>query len=472
MKARSFVPAIVAAFVVGSLSFSALPGYGTQAQAALQNPLTPQETTTALKAAYIYTIPLLMVNATREKSLTLGPTNALVHSTKLSDYNTKFVVTPNVDTLYSQAFLNFDKEPAMVLEKPPSDRYYMIQVMNAFTDTQAILGTGSDGQAANQYLFTRSDYRGKVPNGMQHIKIDTDLAWVFIRIGCADESDYPDIYSLQSQTKLMPLANYLSGEPYTPEPEAPPHDSSFIPIRYVMGLSAKAYFDLANLLLIDNPPKVLDKAIMEKLARINVGPGLVFDDSILGSDKAAAWLQIKTEANQAGARETLDFNTTMGVWSYFDKPIGDYRREYTYRAMVALRGLAANPIDAAVYARTYLDGEGNRLNGTNVYRIHFEPDQLPPVEDHGFWSITVYGQDDFLLDTETDKYAITDRSPCLLNGDGSLDIYLAQTVPDGVDPANWLPVLGADFHLFLRVYVPDDDVAKGKWTAPTLEKID
>ena len=139
--------------------------------------------------------------------------------------------------------------------------------------------------------------------------------------------------------------------------------------------------------------------------------------------------------------------------------------------MVSLRGLGANPVDAAVYARTNIDETGNRLHGVNQYRIHFEPGQLPPVEDFGFWSVTVYGPDDFLMQTEYDKYAITDRSPYVLNADGSLDLWLAQTVPEGVDPANWLPVKATEFHLFLRVYVPLDDVAKGKWNAPTIEKI-
>lgn len=471
MRPKSIGKHIVTAFVVGSLLFSVMSGLGTPVLAAPSEPLTPQETTAALQSAYLYTLPLLLVNATRERAQMLGPSNSLIHASKLSDYTTKIVVTPNVDTLYSQIFLNFAKEEALVLVKPQSDRYYMIQAMNAYSDTRAILGTGADGQAANQYLFTRSDYKGKVPNGMQHIKIDTDMGWIIIRIGCASEADYPEIYSLQGQTKILPLDHYLSGEPYVPEAEVPAHDATFIPIRYVLGLSAQDYFDLANGLLISNPPKILDKAIMATLAQVNVGPGMSFDDAILGPDKTAGWLQIKTEANLAAVQEIFEFNTAMGVWSYFDKPIGEYRREYAYRAMVSLRGLGANPVDAAVYARTNIDETGNRLHGVNQYRIHFEPGQLPPVEDFGFWSVTVYGPDDFLMQTEYDKYAITDRSPYVLNADGSLDLWLAQTVPEGVDPANWLPVKATEFHLFLRVYVPLDDVAKGKWNAPTIEKI-
>lgn len=463
---------ILSAFLVVWISSSALVGCATPVNAAKLDELTLQETKTALKNAYIYTLPLAMVNATREKMLLLAPSNTLVHTKKLSDSDTRIVVTPNVDTLYSQAFLNLSKEEAMVLEKPAAERYYMIQVMNAYTDNIQILGTGADGQDANTYLFTRKDYKGKVPPGMMHIKVDTDMVWILIRIVCADAADYPNVYALQEKTKLMPLENYLSGEPYVPEPEESPHDSSFVPIQYVMSLPAKAYFDIANQLMVNNPPKVQDKAMMRELAKVNVGPGLVFDDSILGENKAAFWQQIKAEANLAAAQETLGFNTSNGAWSYFDKPIGDYGTEYGYRAMVSLRGLAANPIDSAVYAKTTVDGAGNPLNGSNQYKIHFEKDALPPVEDFGFWSITVYGQDDFLIANEENKYAITDRTPFVKNADGSLDLYVSMEVPQNVDPANWLPVLPADFHLFLRIYVPSKDVAKGKWSTPTIEKME
>ena len=167
-----------------------------------------------------------MVNATREMLL-------LAPSIHWSIPNCQFRYADCRHTecgYYSQAFLNLSKEEAMVLEKPAADRYFMIQVMNAYTDNIQILGTGADGQDANTYLFTRKDYKGKVPPGMMHIKVDTDMVWILIRIVCADAADYPNVYALQEKTKLMPLENYLSGEPYVPELEESPHDSSFVPI--------------------------------------------------------------------------------------------------------------------------------------------------------------------------------------------------------------------------------------------------
>ena len=74
--------------------------------------------------------------------------------------------------------------------------------------------------------------------------------------------------------------------------------------------------------------------------------------------------------------------------------------------------------------------------------------------DGGFWSVTAYGSDDFLIDNPIDRYCINDRTNFVLNDDGSLDIILSEAQPD--DIANWLPVAG-DFHLMLRIYTPDMD---------------
>ena len=83
----------------------------------------------------------------------------------------------------------------------------------------------------------------------------------------------------------------------------------------------------------------------------------------------------------------------------------------------------------------------------------------------GFWSVTAYGSDDFLIDNPIDRYCINDRTKFVLNDDGSLDILLSEEQPD--DIANWLPVSGADYHLFMRIYTPDMD-ALSTWQAPVI----
>ena len=87
--------------------------------------------------------------------------------------------------------------------------------------------------------------------------------------------------------------------------------------------------------------------------------------------------------------------------------------------------------------------------------------------------LTAYGDDDFLIDNELNRFCINDRSAVRFNEDGSLDIYLQAAKPE--DPAlvgNWLPVGGKGFHLFMRIYLPEDVVLDGSWKAPEIRKVD
>ena len=52
-----------------------------------------------------------------------------------------------------------------------------------------------------------------------------------------------------------------------------------------------------------------------------------------------------------------------------------------------------------------------------------------------------------------------------LNEDGTLDITLSKEAPE--DISNWLPVSDGEFHLFMRIYLPDM-AALDTWQAPVI----
>ena len=144
----------------------------------------------------------------------------------------------------------------------------------------------------------------------------------------------------------------------------------------------------------------------------------------------------------------------MGQWIYYGDPIGNFGTAYDYRTMVALMGLGANTTDIAIYPRTSTDSAGADLTGQKTYTLHF--DALPPTVGNGFWSVTAYGEDNFLIDNPISRYCVNDRSGLHRNADGSVDVTLSKDAPE--DTTNWLPVSDEKFHLFLRIYKPD-------WTA-------
>jgi len=190
-----------------------------------------------------------------------------------------------------------------------------------------------------------------------------------------------------------------------------------------------------------------------------------FDAALLGEGAAERWTQMLQGLRATLAADGAKYAQKLGQWIYYGKPIGDFGTEYTYRAMVALVGLGANTVDVAIYPKTAVDETGAALTGEKKYTLHFET--LPPTLEGGFWSVTAYGEDDFLIDNSIDRYCINDRSDFKLNADGTLDIILSKDAPE--DTSNWLPVSDGEFHLFMRIYVPDM-TALDSWQPPVIRE--
>ena len=118
------------------------------------------------------------------------------------------------------------------------------------------------------------------------------------------------------------------------------------------------------------------------------------------------------------------------------------------------------------YSLAEQDADGNLLTGEKSYILHFE--SYPQVLEGGFWSVTAYGDDDFLIDNPINRYCINDRSGLQANDDGSVDVILSKDAPE--DTTNWLPVGDGGFHLYMRIYTPDMDALE-TWMAPTITEI-
>ena len=99
---------------------------------------------------------------------------------------------------FSQIFIDLSQD-ALVLRKPAVSRYVMFQIMNAWSDTVAILGTGGDTDDEQTYLLTGPNYSGEIPSGMTQIKIPTRIAWLIGRVICYDPDDIGNVYKIQEK---------------------------------------------------------------------------------------------------------------------------------------------------------------------------------------------------------------------------------------------------------------------------------
>jgi hypothetical protein len=127
------------------------------------------------------------------------------------------------------------------------------------------------------------------------------------------------------------------------------------------------------------------------------------------------------------------------------------------RAYIARIGIAANQAEEALYWNAYTDNMGHPLDGSHSYDVHFK--SRPPVQDTGFWSLTVYDKDSYLVPNKEKRYAVGDRSPITKNHDGSFIIHISSHKPNNAD--NWLPCPSSGaFTLTLRMYAPLEEALK------------
>ena len=152
-----------------------------------------------VEAAYGYTFPLVLMDATEtsatnteEAATEKAPVNQFIHSVALADAQFRTVVTPNVDTIYSQVWYDLSEEP-MVYELPKTDRFCKVQVLDGWTNTAAVL------DKAGAYAITLSTWEGELPEGVTRIDVPTSMAWSITRIILSGEEDLPNVYAIQEK---------------------------------------------------------------------------------------------------------------------------------------------------------------------------------------------------------------------------------------------------------------------------------
>ena len=456
-KKLLILPVIVALAVITGCSDDNPSGGSADAPIAV--------TESELKEAVYYTFPLMIMDATESvetnaemfvPGIPRAPVNQLIHAVKMADASSKSVVTPNVDTYYSRLWLDMTAEP-IVLEFPDvKDRFCNVQVLDAWTNTTKLITDGGT------YIFARKGQKVTVPSGAILVEMPTAMGWCIVRVLNNGEGDYDNVKKIQDAMKAYPLSAYGNAGYVAPKGT---YDAAkdVNPVMKCMAMSLEEYFAKANSLMEKNSPLSFDTEIINRLKKLGVGPGLHLKQIENGAEMFAK-IKASFKADAVAIAATNKRNIG-GIWSYFKEPIGDFGNAYDYRAAVALVGLGANTNEIAIYPRADYDSNNEPLNGANSYTLHFN--SLPPVEEGGFWSITAYGDDNYLIDNPINRYNVTDRSEYKLNADGSLDVTLSANAPQ--EGSYWLPTGNKAFHLFMRMYLPDLK-ALDNWAPPTITK--
>ena len=198
----------------------------TAAQAQSTAPITEQEAHAIAVDAYVYFYPLMSIEITRKQSTNVepgkeslkGPMNSLANAAEYPTADFRAVVRPNFDTLYSSAWLDLSKEP-VVLSVPDTDgRYYLLPMLDMWSDVFASPGWRTTGTKAGTFLITPAGWRPdlrdrfaeefKLPKDTQRIEASTPYVWVIGRTKTDGPSDYAAVHKIQAGYKVTLLSDY------------------------------------------------------------------------------------------------------------------------------------------------------------------------------------------------------------------------------------------------------------------------
>jgi hypothetical protein len=471
----------VAAMALLTASLAGVPMMGAMAA----DTVTEEEAHSIGVTAYTYFYSLVTMDITRKQLTNVeakpgaigGPPNRFNNVPEFPPANLKVVVRPNFDTLYSSAWLDLTKEPVIVSAPNTGGRYYLLPMLDMWTDVFASPGWRTTGTEAANFLIAppgwRPDLRDKfdefkLPEGTQRIDAPTPYVWIIGRTKTDGPKDYDAVHKIQDEYKITLLSEW-GKDPKPAEVKIDPSiDMKTPPKEQVDVMKAADFFAYAAQLIKLHPPHITDQPMLAQLKRIGFEVGKSFDLS-----KADAAVQ-KGLANVPQAGQALmkwklpTLARVDNYWAMNTDTMGVYGNYYLKRAIVTQQGLGANLPQDAIYPLNLADKDGRPLDGKNSYTLHFEKHEIPPVD--AFWSVTLYDDQGFQVANSINRFAVSSWMPFQYNPDGSLDLYFQNDSPGKDKEWNWLPAPKGPYNLTMRLYAPKSDALTGKWNPPPVIK--
>lgn len=223
------------------------------------------------------------------------------------------------------------------------------------------------------------------------------------------------------------------------------------------------FFGRVASLLRDNPPRLQDRVVVDRLRAL----GLVAEDGCrlerLGPElRAAVTVGVRRARSAVLAAAAAPAGERVGGWWI---PAARGRSDLD-RAAAACAGFDPCAPEDALPALARTDAQGGALSGHHRYRLRFARGS-PAV--HGFWTLTTYAGHRPLAG---DPYAVRDWNGLALDDDGALTIALGHGPRRGGGPANWLPAPPGRFTLLLSLHWPASEVFERCWTLPPVQRVD
>lgn len=428
--------------------------------------------------AYVYFYPLVTMDVTRKQLSNSdpktggigGPPNTFDNIQAYPTADMRAVVRPNFDTLYSSAWLDLTSEPMIVSVPDTGGRYYLLPMLDMWTDVFASPGSRTTGTKAANFLVAPPGWSGSLPEGVTRINAPTPHVWIIGRTRTDGPTDYASVHEVQKGYRITPLSGWGKPPVSVTQTIDPSVDVKTPPKTQVDTMTGDKFFAYAAELLKVNPPHITDEPIIARMKRIGLEPGKSFDITKVDATTRKAIEDAPTQGQKLMAWKLPTLARVANHWSMNTDTMGVYGTYYLKRAIVAQAGLGANLPEDAIYPLSVGDENGKPLDGANKYTMHFDKDAVPPVD--AFWSVTLYDNEGFQVANPVNRFAVSSWMPFKRDADGSLTLYIQNANPGGDHEANWLPAPKGPFNLTMRLYAPKSEALTGVWNPPTIKRKD
>ncbi|EUC27356.1 hypothetical protein COCCADRAFT_111926 [Bipolaris zeicola 26-R-13] len=426
----------------------------------------------------------------------VNKTNTLWPYHTLSGPLNRTIVGPNADTLYIWAAIDLSHEDLVLTIPNISDgRNWIWPFYDIYGNNFAGISINTNSPPGD-YLIRRADdalvqpgIRYTTPAELSTYKGVISYATTYgillgrILVHQNTMSDIETIRSYQDQTFLRTVSRTMS-QLFAAQALRLSRaliDTSNAPNRVT------GYLDLlAKIGQFNQPDVYADRyRVASKLGLAGIADGVYTPPP--GINLTAATVAANASISAAYSQNLIDVGNNWVIPKVECQ--GIFGTEYGCRAYRALRGYLGLVQSENLFITNKSDNVTLSANSAFLFTFFGKP----PIKSTGFWSLTVYGADQYLVPNKLGRYVIGDRSTQLKFESGGLvygnDSSAGNGTADGrfqvlLQPAdiplpdnwtsNWLPapVGGGKLLYSIRFYSPAEAFTNGEYTFPTVETID
>lgn len=332
------------------------------------------------------------------------------------------IVLNNLTSMTGGGYIDISGGPVTLEIPEVKDRFVVYQFIDVFTHNFFYSGTITDGGEGGRYILYNNTQEVPDDPTATPVLMEGDLAILSCRMDIKDRSELDKVLGLLNQMKI---------------PDAPSTNREYPEYSKDKAFSPD-FVEYIDALLYEVPSG--EEALFKRFTRIGVMNEIELSAS--ETKEVQAGIDSAFAAIKASTKDAMIGNNWIGFTEMFGNRefLND---DYMKRALGAHMGLWGNSKEQAIYFALETNGSG---------KLTFTSDNFPPLTDIGFWSVTAYDGDYYIMPNEYDAYVLT-MDKMKIAEDGSLTITFSPTPQDG----NWLYTSGDDLVILLRAYAADPD---------------